>query len=186
MKDITKLRKLYKLKEVYRHNSVQNRKESSAEHTWSALMLADYLLTRTKLKLDRLKVYELLMYHDIVEIETGDVPIHHEEKRNNKKHEEMKAAIKLAKELPEEIGKKLLTLFTEFEENKTMEAKFAHAIDKLDALIHELDYKKDWQGWTEVMVHKYHGEALKEFPKLHALFLELIGMVKKEKYFDEM
>src|SRR3989338_3585163 len=135
MNQINKMRKLYKLKEVYRYNSVQKRKESSAEHTWSALMLADYCLTRTKNNLNRLKVYELLMYHDIVEIETGDIPIHHEEKRNNKKQEEMKAANKLAQELPEEVGKKLQSLFTEFEENKTPEAKFARAIDKLDALI---------------------------------------------------
>lgn len=146
-------------------------------------MLADHLLTQTKQKLDRLKVYELLMYHDVVEIETGDIPIHHEEKRNNKKQEEMAAANKLSEELPKEIGKKLKALFTEFEENTTPESKFARAIDKLDALIHELDYKKDWKGWNEAMVRKYHSEALKAFPELYAVFEEILEFLKKEEYF---
>lgn len=72
MDELQRIRKLYKLKSVYRDSSVGNRKESSAEHSWSCLMLADYFIEKMNLKIDRIKVYELLMYHDLVEIEAGD------------------------------------------------------------------------------------------------------------------
>lgn len=63
MHNIHKLRKLYQLKRVERANSVSLRRESSAEHSWSCLILADYFLSQMQnSKLDRLKVYELLMY----------------------------------------------------------------------------------------------------------------------------
>lgn len=72
--DINKFRLFNKLKSVYRFSSVDNRKESTAEHTWSAMILADFFLTKTEIKLDRLKIYELLMYHDVAEIYARDTP----------------------------------------------------------------------------------------------------------------
>jgi len=95
MTDLKKLRKFYELKNIQRTNSVGNRKESPAEHSWSSLILADYFLTRSNMKLDRLKVYELLMYHDVVEIECGDICISKEKERENKKENEKQAAIRL-------------------------------------------------------------------------------------------
>ena len=184
MQEFTKIRTLYKLKSVYRYNSQENRKESVAEHTWSALMLADYILSKFSMKIDRLKVYELLMYHDIVEIETGDIPIHHEEKRKSKVENERKALKILKQKLPNEIAQKLEKLHEEFEESSAPEAKFARAIDKLDATIHELDYKDDWKGWDEAMLRKYHEKHMKEFPETQNIFEELVKLVKKKKYFQ--
>lgn len=183
--DITKLRKLYKLKNIYRANSVGNRKESSAEHTWSALMLADYFIDKIYVKIDRLKVFELLMYHDVVEIEAGDIPIHHVEKRKNKKINELKALEKLKKELPTKTGKKLSDLFIEFEESDSVEAKFAKIIDAFDAIIHELDYKEDWKCWTEEMVRGHHEERFKHFPELRKTFEDMIEYLNKNGYFKQ-
>ena len=90
MDELQRIRKLYKLKCVYRDSSVGNRKESSAEHSWSCLMLADYFMKKIKLKINKMRVYELLMYHDLVEIEAGDTPVHHEHKRVLKKEAESK------------------------------------------------------------------------------------------------
>lgn len=84
MKDLNPVRYFYKLKSVNRHNSQGSRKESSAEHAWSCLILADYFMEKVKQKLDRVKVYEMLLYHDVVEIKTGDVNIIDEHKRKNK------------------------------------------------------------------------------------------------------
>ncbi|WP_457619098.1 HD domain-containing protein, partial [Lutibacter sp.] len=140
MDDINKFRIFNKLKTVYRFNSVENRKESSAEHSWSCLILADFFLSKFNFNLDRLKVYELLMYHDVVEIEAGDTPLHPEVKRLSKSEKEKKAMELLHKDLPTPLNEKFVKLFTEFEEQKTLESKFAKAIDALDAVIHELDY----------------------------------------------
>ena len=73
MKDLMKIRKMYELKSIYRKAKVGTRHESSAEHTWSSMMLADYLFRYVK-NINRLRVYELLLYHDIAEIQTGDIP----------------------------------------------------------------------------------------------------------------
>ncbi len=85
IEEINKLKIFNKLKTITRSSSVDNRKESTAEHTWSALVLADFFLTKTNTKLNRLKVYELLMYHDVAEIYAGDTPLHPEIKTLNKK-----------------------------------------------------------------------------------------------------
>jgi len=185
MEEIIKLRKLYGLKKVYRANSVENRKESAAEHSWSCLILADYFLSITDVKLNRLKVYELLMYHDVVEIEAGDTPIHKEQERKDQKERELKALNKLKNEIPKKLKAKFLNLVNEFEENKTKEAKFAQAIDKLDAEIHELDYKKDWKGWTEKFLRNEKEKYFEEFPKLKQAFEKILNYLNENNYFNQ-
>ena len=188
MEELNKLRKFYLLKNVERANRVKNRKESSAEHTWSCLMLADYFLTKMGEKgknLDRLKIYELLMYHDVVEIEAGDIPIHHTERRKNKTENEKKALAKLKEQIPVELKNKFVSLFEEFEEERTEEAKFAQAIDKLDAQIHELDYKKDWKGWDEQMVRKFFEKPIVQFPEIKKTFEKLLQYVNEQGYFRQ-
>ena len=185
MEEINKLRKLYQLKGVERVGPVGKRKESPAEHSWSALILADFFLNQTKEKLDRLKIYELLMYHDVVEIETGDVCISKVEERKAKKVKELEAAKQLKKKLPKVIGEKFYSLFTEFEEQKTREAKFAKAIEYLDAEIHFLDYPKYWKGWDEAKVRRLKGLYHKEFPKINEFFERMLTYVRQEGYFDQ-
>ena len=186
MESINKLRKFYHLKNVERACSVGKRKESSAEHSWSCLILADYFLSIMDDKgIDRLKVYELLMHHDVIEVETGDTPIHHVEERKDKEKKEKEALQVLKDKIPEELKDKFLNLFQEFEERKTPEAKFAKAIDHFDALIHELDYKSDWKGWDEEMVRNFHGNLIKDVPILQEAFDKVMKFVDEEGYFNQ-
>ncbi len=182
---INQLRKFYELKKVERANSVGSRKESPSEHSWSCLILADYFLSKMKSNLDRLKVYELLMYHDVVEIEAGDVNLLHEQGRQHKQEREKQAAHVLHQHLPLELRNKFLTLFHEYEEGKTTEARFAKAIDALDAVIHELDYKKDWKGWTEEFLRQKKGPLFEEFPELKTVFEESVTFAREEGYFNQ-
>ena len=55
MEKINQFRTFNKLKTVYRFNSVDDRKESSTEHSWSCLILADFFLTQMDHNLDQLK-----------------------------------------------------------------------------------------------------------------------------------
>jgi len=186
MKSIHQLRKLYQLKCVERANSVKTRKESSAEHSWSSLILADYFLNRMKnYQMDRLHVYELLMYHDVVEIEAGDICISKEKERETKKEKEMQAAHILKEHFPKELGQKFFNLFHEFEEGKTKESRFAKAIDALDAEIHEMDYKKDWVGWTEEFLRRKKEPLFEEFPELKETFEKIMLFLRKEGYFNQ-
>lgn len=184
MEDIHKFRIFNKLKTIYRFNSVEDRKESSAEHSWSCLILADLFLSKFDFNVDKLKVYELLMYHDVVEIESGDTPLHPEIKRLGKKDKEKKVIELLHKSLPTPLNDKFVNLFTEFEEQKTVESKFAKAIDALDAEIHELDYKQDWKGWTEEFLVNKKLKFFEEFPEMKKVFFEILDYLKTNDYFN--
>lgn len=183
--DINNYRIFNKLKSVYRFASVGDRKESVAEHSWGCLMLADFFLAKMETQIDRLRVYELLMYHDVVEIETGDIPIHPELSDLNKKESEFNSAKRLAEVMPGVLKNKYVELFFEFEEQKTIEARFAKAIDALEAEIHELDFKADWKGWTKEFLLKKKAHLFNEFPEMKKVFDEIIIFLVQEKYLDD-
>jgi putative hydrolase of HD superfamily len=183
-KEISKFRVFNKLKSVYRFNSVGERKESTAEHSWGCLILADFFLTKIEQKIDRLKVYELLMYHDVVEIEAGDSILHPDIKNIGKKELELKSAKILVKKLPQTLSKKYWGMFVEFEAQKTIESKFAKAIFALEAEIHELDYKQDWKGWTAEFLVSKKRPLFNDFPELESTFDDIVKFLIKEKYFE--
>tara|TARA_Y100000310_G_scaffold78020_1_gene74630 strand:- start:34775 stop:35332 length:558 start_codon:yes stop_codon:yes gene_type:complete len=182
METINKLRKLYQLKHVERVGPVGKRQESPAEHTWSALILADYFLNiMNDPTLNRLKIYELIMYHDVVEIECGDVAVDDYEGRKNKVEQEKAAAHLIKEHLPKALGQKFHDLFEEFEAKETPEAKFAKAIDSFDALMHFLDYKSYWGTWSEEKLRRIFGH-LKDVPVVNEAFEKIVEYVKKEEY----
>jgi putative hydrolase of HD superfamily len=185
IQDILKFKTVNKLKSVYRLNSVDKRKESSAEHTWSCLVLADFMIDKYKLKLNRTKVYELLMYHDLAEIHTEDFPLSPDKKYGNKQKQELASAKKIKKQLPEKMGTKYYELFMEFEERKTSEAKFARVVDVFDAQIHEIDHKKDWKGWTKEFLIDKKIKYFEDFPKIKKDFLQLVDYLEEEGYFSQ-
>ncbi len=184
MRGIIKYKTLNKLKSVYRFNTVDNRKESTAEHSWGCLMLADYILNRTKIKVNRIKVYEMLMYHDIAEIISGDFALHPKINHKNKKEKEIAAAKKLKKILPKEISNKYWELIQEFEHQQTKDARFAKMIDQLEAEVHEIDYKEDWKGWTEEYLRTHKEKYFNEFPEVKKIFEELVLFFRKNGYFS--
>jgi putative hydrolase of HD superfamily len=148
MKDFKKILVLYKLKEVYRTCHVLDRNESSAEHSWGCMILADYFLNKMKTKLNRGRVMDILLYHDLVEVEAGDTPVHDKEALKTKKFREREGLKKLKKKMPKELVYRYLKLHKEFEECKTGEAKFANAVDKLDPIIHSLEKSHAWKEWN--------------------------------------
>ena len=185
MEEINKFRTFNRLKSIYRFCSVGERKETTAEHTWACLMLADFFLTKYNFDLDRLKVYELLMYHDVVEIEAGDTPLHPNINSDGKKEKEEKAAEELKKLLPEHQSKKFELLFDEYENQKTKEARFAKAIDALEAVIHELDYKTDWKDWTKEFLIEKKEKYFEEFSEIKISFNDIVCFLEDNGYFNQ-
>ncbi len=185
MKDILKLKYINKFKEVERFAAVGTRKESSAEHSWSAMVVADFILTKVKGPIDRLKIYELLMYHDLVEVEVGDTPVIPGKEDAGVMQRELAAAATLREKLPPQIAEKYYALATEFLKQETREAKLARIIDVLDADIHELDYKDDWKGWTEKYYLSKRSHLFEDFPELRDLFDELTSYLKENGFLEK-
>lgn len=190
MEEIKKLKTLFLLKEVDRSFCpVNNREESTAEHTYSTLILCQYFLPKVnktlKKKLNELKVMKMLLYHDIVEIEAGDTYLYDEKLQIGKEDKEKKALLKMKNKLPKEIYKDFDVLWNEFELGKTKEARFCKAIDKLDPMIHNLDNKQAWRKAkiTEKLLRSKKQKYFEEFLVLLKVFNDIIKYVKANKYF---
>jgi putative hydrolase of HD superfamily len=136
------LREGYKMKRVLRYNtkrdfSVHN--ESDAEHVFALIYLAHYFIEAEPLgpSLNREKLLSMLLFHDFGEIKYGDVVTYH--KTSDDKDREIEAAKEVFESLPKEIGASGYKLWAEYEEQKSPEARFAYALDKIEPLFELLD-----------------------------------------------
>ena len=133
-----------KLKSVLRATTLVDgsRPENSGEHSWHlalyALVLADQ--AAPGVSIDR--VIRMLLIHDLVEIDVGDVPIH---SANGQAHgsdqtlaAEAVAANRIFGLLPSDLGRDLKALWQEFEAAQTPDAIFAKALDRVQPVMANL------------------------------------------------
>ncbi|MBQ9790465.1 MAG: HD domain-containing protein [Clostridia bacterium] len=113
------------------------RLESDAEHVFSCAMLALKIIHDEKLEINVEKVLKMILYHEIGEIDVGDIPVIDTERRKNKYELERRGVERIAKE---NNFDEILRLWEEFEENATQEAKFCKMIDKMDTVIQAKKY----------------------------------------------
>ncbi len=138
-----------RLKTVFRRTYLTDasRFENSAEHSWHiavmAMILTEYANGQN---LDRLKVIQMLLIHDLVEIDAGDTYIYDQKAGVDKQEREEAAAKRLFALLPEDQGSAFTELWREFEAAQTREARFATALDRLQPLLHNLHtHGKSWK-----------------------------------------
>ena len=119
-----------------------SRRENSGEHSWHLTLYALVLADHAAPGVDINRVIRMLILHDIVEIDVGDVPIH---SQNGEAHgsaavaaAEARAADRIFGLLPADIGGPLRALWEEFEANQTPDAVFAKSIDRVQPLLHNI------------------------------------------------
>lgn len=123
-----------KLKQVFRNTKTSdNRRESTAEHCWSASMIAMIVMQELREEFgafDEFKIIKLILIHDLVEIYAGDIIAFDIEARKNKALQEQEALEQLISLCPM-FGAELKPLWYEFEHRETLEAKIAKACDAI-------------------------------------------------------
>ena len=126
-----------RLKAVLRRNLLVDgsRHENSAEHSWHLAMVAMAMAPHAKEPIDVERVIRILLVHDIVEVDAGDVDIYDVAGRQAKETEEAAAADRIFALLPEPGGAALRALWDEYEARATPEARFAYACDRLQPLL---------------------------------------------------
>lgn len=140
------------------------RRENSAEHSWHLAMFA--LVLGADMGLDMLSVIRMLLIHDLVEIDAGDVPLHSPERGNVSQHQaEKMAAERIFGLLPAPISKELMDAWLEFETGSSPEARFARAMDKAQPLI--LNIMSGGGTWvenniTEATVAERYGRVISD------------------------
>lgn len=141
-----------KLKSIFRRSTLiynKEQRENDAEHSWHLTLCAILLFEHVeeKEKMDLLRVLKMLIIHDMVEIEAGDTYCYDEVGYQDKEDRERKAAVNLFSVLPEEQYHEFMVLWEEFEEMKTVEAKYASAMDRLQPVLQI--YHSDGNTWIE-------------------------------------
>jgi putative hydrolase of HD superfamily len=131
------VRELDRLKGVLRRTSLvdRSRRENSAEHSWHLATMALALGEHAPPGTDLARAVELLLVHDVVEIDAGDTFAFDVAGNAGKAAREAAAAARLFGLLPEDIAREFRARWDEFEANATPAARFANALDRFQALV---------------------------------------------------
>jgi putative hydrolase of HD superfamily len=141
-----------RLKSVLRATTLVDgsRPENSGEHSWHLALYALVLADQAEPGVDISRVIRMLLIHDLVEIDVGDVPIH---SQNGSAHAsaatqaaEAKAADRIFGLLPPDLRDSFRALWEEFESAETPDARFAKALDRVQPVMANL--KSGGGTWT--------------------------------------
>jgi putative hydrolases of HD superfamily len=154
------LSEVEKLKAVYRQNMVidGSRQENSAEHSWHLALMAVILSGEADTEVDLLRAVEMLLVHDIVEIDAGDTFLYDTEGNLDRDERENRGARRIFGLLPEDQRDRYMSLWEEFETRETPTARFAAALDNMQPVInHYLSHGvgiKNHAFKTQQVIHK--------------------------------
>ncbi len=121
------------------------RMENDVEHSYLLVMLSWYLAHTLGLALDRRKVLEYALIHDLVEVYAGDTPIFDTDAQVSKRDREEAAQTRLAKEWPEFTD--LHEAIAQYESQSEPEAVFVYEVDKLVPII--TNYVQGGHAWKK-------------------------------------
>ena len=134
------------------HLSGHGRRENDAEHAWHMAIMAYLLQEYSNEPVDITRVMVMCLIHDVVEIDAGDTYAYDEEGKKTQKAREEAAKERIYSLLPEDQKELLAGIFDEFEENRTPEARFAHAMDNFQPLL--LNHSNGGADWREHGVNR--------------------------------
>jgi 5'-deoxynucleotidase YfbR-like HD superfamily hydrolase len=116
-----------------------NRRENSAEHSWHLATMALVLGEHAPPGTDLAKVSAMVLVHDLVEIDAGDLFLYADaEAQAQQDAAERAAADRIFAILPDDQAAELRQIWDEFTARQTKEAKFARALDRLQPMLENL------------------------------------------------
>jgi putative hydrolase of HD superfamily len=127
-----------RLKTVLRQSTLtdRSRRENSAEHSWHLALMALVLAEYAPPGLDLQRVLAMLVLHDLVEIDAGDLFAYAPAADlARQERAERAAADRLFGLLPPGQSERFRGIWDEFEERLSQEAKFARAMDRLQPML---------------------------------------------------
>ena len=170
-----------KEKNIFRQTSLSGhgRKENDAEHAWHMAIMAYLLREYANEEVDITKVMLMCLIHDIVEIDAGDTYAYDAEGLKTQKAREDAAKQRIFSMLPDDQKTEFISLFDEFEQAGSAEARFAHSMDNLQPLM--LNNSNGGSDWIEhgVTADKVYGRQQGTRPGSEILY-ELTDKIIKE------
>jgi putative hydrolase of HD superfamily len=125
------------LKNVVRNTLLTDgsRAENSAEHSWHLALMAATFAEHAAPGADINHATQMLLLHDVVEIDAGDTDCYDAEGYRTKAARENAAATRIFGLLPADQAARMRALWEEFESNTTPSAMYANALDRLQPLL---------------------------------------------------
>lgn len=185
------IRELDKLKRVQRQTWLTDasRRENSAEHSWhiavAAIILAEHAADG---KVDIGRVVQMLLVHDVVEIDAGDTFCYDTSAVARQTASETRAAERLFGLLPPDQAADFHDLWEEFEARRTPEALLANALDRLQPILNNIASQgKSWRanGITRSQVRRRNAIVAEGAPALWAYIEGLLKQAVRQGYLDE-
>ncbi|MBI1172718.1 HD domain-containing protein [bacterium] len=133
-----------RLKSVLRATTLVDgsRRENSGEHSWHLALYALVLADQAGAGVNIDRVIRMLLLHDLVEIDVGDVPIHSADGQAHgsasTQAAEAQAADRIFGLLPKDLSADLQALWQEFEAAETPDAVFAKSLDRVQPVMANL------------------------------------------------
>ncbi len=151
-----------RLKQVIRGSRIADgsRRENTAEHSWHLALFASTLAEYAIEPVDVSRVVQMLLLHDIVEIDAGDTPLFDEAGASAQDDAEQRAADRLFGLLPPDQAAVFRALWEEFEAATSADARFAKAIDRLQPIL--LNHAVGGGTWTDYDVDEDRERRLTE------------------------
>ena len=168
--------------------SVQNSNkdyESSADHSWHLALMALLVEPHLEDKIDLLKTLKMILIHDLVEAEIGDLPYYDGisnpklyERKNLEEKNEIEKIKDMISRIDENIATEIYDLWHEYKQRETKESLFAKALDSMEAnfqsiILGNIDY------WGDID-HEIFLTKADEYCE-HEKILKNINLVIKQK-----
>lgn len=118
----------------------EGRRESTAEHSWRLALMAAVFLEEFP-QLDKYKVILMALIHDMGEIYTGDISANSVFSSEDKEKAERHDIQEVFGMLPDRHRDLYISLWEEYEEGLTPEARFVKAFDKGETILQHIQGK---------------------------------------------
>ncbi|WP_162651813.1 HD domain-containing protein [Lentilitoribacter sp. Alg239-R112] len=115
----------------------QRRPESVAEHTWSICLLM-MCFEDQLVDIDMLRLFKLIIIHDLGEAISGDIPATEQNPNEDKAKLERLDFINLCTPLPDDLKTEMLVFWDEYDAAETPEAVMAKGFDKIETMLQHL------------------------------------------------
>lgn len=115
----------------------EKRPESVAEHTWSICLLMMCFEDQLD-DFDMLRLFKLIIIHDLGEAISGDIPATEQNPNEDKSDLERIDFVSLCTPLPDDLKIEMLVLWDEYDAAQTPEAIMAKGFDKIETMLQHL------------------------------------------------
>lgn len=129
-----------------------SRRENTGEHSWHIALYAQVLNEHAVKPADAARVVQMLLIHDLVEIDAGDKPIHGDHDISEMEAIEQAAADRIFGLLPADQSAALRALWDEFEAAETDDAIYGKSVDRVQPVIANLE--TGGGSWIEYKVSR--------------------------------